>query len=138
MALIGILTFLGLWFLDIPLALTLSLLACALTFIPNFGPILSAMPAVLFAMSQGVATAGYVIGLYVVVQTLESYLVTPLIQQRTISLAPALTIVSQLILGVLAGVTGLALAAPLTAASLVLVREMYVKDVLEKADEIPS
>jgi predicted PurR-regulated permease PerM len=135
MALVGVLTFLGLWFFGVPLALTLSLLACALTFIPNFGPILSAAPAVLFALGQGLATAGYVVALYVVVQTVESYLVTPLVQQRTISLAPALTIAMQLILGVLAGILGLALATPLTAAGLVLVREIYVRDIIERPHE---
>jgi len=127
MTLVGVLTFLGLWFLDIPLALTLALIACALTFIPNFGPILSAAPAVLLALGESVTTAGYVVALYVAVQTIESYLVTPLIQQRTVSLPPALTLGMQLIFGVLAGATGLALATPLTAAGLVLVRELYVR-----------
>lgn len=137
MTLVGVLTFLGLWLLDIPLALTLALIACALTFIPNFGPILSAAPAVLLALSQGVTTAGYVIALYVAVQTVESYLVTPLIQQRTVSLPPALTLGMQIIFGVLAGAAGLALATPLTAAGLVLVRELYVKDILEQPQDLP-
>lgn len=135
MTLVGVLTYAGLWALGVPLALSLSLLACALTFIPNFGPILSACPAVLLALGQGPADAGWVVGLYLAVQTIESYLVTPLIQQRTVSLPPALTLGMQIILGVLAGVSGLALATPLTAAGFVLVRELYVRDMLEEPRE---
>jgi predicted PurR-regulated permease PerM len=72
-----------------------------------------------------------VIGLYVAIQTVESYAITPLIQQRTVSLPPALIITAQLIMGVLAGGLGLALATPLAAAALVLVRELYVREQLE-------
>lgn len=138
MSLVGVLTYLGLWLLDVPLALTLALIASALTFVPNFGPIVSAVPAVLFASSDGLAQAGWVVALYVAVQTVESYLVTPLIQQRTVSLPPALTLGAQIVAGVLAGAPGLALATPLTAAGLVLVREIYVKDTLEQPQRAPA
>ena len=63
-------------------------------------------------------------------QTLDGYLLTPLVQQRTVSLAPALTISAQVLFGALAGAMGLLLATPLTAATLVLVRKLYVEDVL--------
>lgn len=138
MTVVGALTFLGLWFLDVPLALTLALIACALTFIPNFGPILSAAPAVLLALGEGASQVGWVVGLYLAVQTVESYLITPLIQQRTVALPPALTLTAQILAGVLAGVAGLALATPLTAVVVVLVRELYVKDLLEERGPLPS
>jgi predicted PurR-regulated permease PerM len=132
MTLIGILTYVGLLVLDVPLSLSLALMAAILTFIPNFGPILAAAPAVLLALSDGFTKAGWVIGLYLAVQTVESYFVTPLIQRRTVSLPPAFTLAVQIVAGVLAGVAGLALATPLAAAGLVLVRELYVKDTLEQ------
>ena len=125
MSVVGALTFAGLWLLDVLLALTLALLASALTFVPNFGPILSAAPAVLLALEAGLTHAAWVAGLYLAVQTVESYLITPIIQQRTVALPPALTLGTQLVLGVLAGAAGLALATPLTAMGLVLVRELY-------------
>jgi predicted PurR-regulated permease PerM len=62
----------------------------------------------------------------------ESYVVTPLIQQRTISMPPALTLAMQLVAAVLLGMLGLALATPLTAAGIVLIRELYVKGMLER------
>lgn len=132
MTIVGFLTFAGLWLLGVPLALSLAVLAALLTFIPNFGPILAAVPAVLFGFGVGSSTGLYVIGLYVAIQTVESYAITPLIQQRTVSLPPALIITAQLIMGVLAGGLGLALATPLAAAGLVLVRELYVREQLEQ------
>ncbi len=132
MALIGVLTYLGLWALGIPLALSLALIAALLTFVPNFGPIIAAAPAVLIALGDGVNQAALVVLLYVAVQAVESYVVTPLIQQRTISMPPALTLAMQLIAAVLLGIMGLALATPLTAAGIVLVRELYVKGLLER------
>ncbi len=138
MALIGVLTYLGLLALGTPLALSLALIAAILTFVPNFGPIIAAVPAVLLALGDGLTQAALVVLLYVTVQAVESYLITPLIQQRTISMPPALTLVMQLVAAVLLGVLGLALATPLTAAGIVLVRELYVKDMLERDASQPD
>jgi predicted PurR-regulated permease PerM len=128
MTLVGAATWIGLTILGIQLRLTLALVAALLTFIPNFGPFIAAIPAVLIGLLKSPATAGWVAALYIAVQTIESYAVTPLIQRRTVSLPPALTIFSQVVLGVLAGGLGLALATPLTVAALVLVQEVYLKN----------
>ncbi len=138
MALIGVLTYLGLWALGMPLALSLALIAAILTFVPNFGPIIAAAPAILLALGDGLTQAALVVLLYTAVQAVESYLITPLIQQRTISMPPALTLAMQLVAAVLLGVLGLALATPLTAAGIVLIRELYVKDMLERDASQPG
>jgi len=130
MTVVGVLTWIGLALLGVPLALTLGLLAAILTFIPNIGPILSAVPAVLLGLLDGPMQALYVVLLYVGIQTVESYLITPLVQRRTVSLPPALTISAQVLLGVLLGAIGLLLATPLTAMALVLVKMLYVEDAL--------
>jgi predicted PurR-regulated permease PerM len=127
MAVVGIATWVGLALLKIPLALVLALLAAALTFVPNFGPVLSAVPAILLALLQGPTTALAVAGLYVGIQTVESYVLTPLVQKKTAALPPALTIAAQLLMSTLAGGLGLIVATPLTAAALVLVTEAYVR-----------
>ena len=127
---IGVLTCIGLWIIGVPLALTLGLIAGLLSFIPNFGPIMSAIPAVLFGFIESPATALYVIGLYLGVQFIESYLVTPWIERRTVSLPPALTITFQLLLSVLIGGLGLVLATPILAVIMVLVQMLYIEDVL--------
>ncbi len=65
MALIGVLTYLGLWALGMPLALSLALIAAFLTFVPNFGPIIAAAPAILIALGDGLNQAALVVLLYV-------------------------------------------------------------------------
>lgn len=132
MLLVGVATAAGLWLLDIPLALTLGLVAALLTFIPNIGPILSVVPAALIALAISPAKALMVVGLYVGIQFVESYLLTPLVQRRTVSLPPALTIVAQVLMGISAGGLGLLIATPLTAATLVMVKMLYLEDVLQE------
>jgi len=137
MLFIGLLTWVGLFFIGVPLALTLGLIAGLLSFIPNFGPILSAVPAILLAFIDSPISALYVLALFVVVQLIESNLVTPLIERRTVELPPVLTIVSQLALAILFGAVGLILATPLLAVVMVLVQTLYIQDVLgDKADNL--
>jgi predicted PurR-regulated permease PerM len=121
---IGVLTWLGLTLLGVPLALILAVIAGLLAFIPNIGPVISAVPAVLLSLLEGPQMALYVALLYIGVQTVESYLVTPFIQRRTVSLPPALTIAAQFLLGMLAGAFGLFVATPLAAIGLTVVKRL--------------
>ena len=130
MSIIGALTWAGLALLGLPLALPLALIAGLLTFIPNIGPLLSLVPALLLALAESSAMALYVTLLYAGIQIVETYLITPFIQKRMVALPPALTLVTQVLAGVLAGGIGLLLAAPLTAAVMVLIRRLYIEDVL--------
>ncbi|MBP7375755.1 MAG: AI-2E family transporter [Pyrinomonadaceae bacterium] len=130
MLFIGVLTWIGLSILGVPLALTLGLIAGLLSFIPNFGPILSAIPAILLAFIDSPISALYVLGLYGGVQVIESNVVTPIIERETVELAPALTIIFQLALGAMIGGLGLVLATPLLAMVVVIVKMVYFEDVL--------
>ena len=130
MLVIGVGTGIGLHLLGVPLVFSLGLIAALLTFVPNIGPILAAVPAVLLALVQGLHLALWVVLLYVGVQMVESYLITPYLERRTVSLPPALTLTMQVLLGAATGILGLALAAPLTAVGIVLVRLLYVEDAL--------
>lgn len=127
---IGLMTWIGLYFIGVPLALTLGLIAGLLSFIPNFGPILSAVPALLLAFIDSPSSALYVLILFVGVQLIESNLVTPMIERRTVELPPVLTIVAQLALTILFGAVGLVLATPILAVIMVLVQTLYIQDVL--------
>lgn len=127
---IGILTWIGLSIIGVPLALTLGLIAGLLSFIPNFGPIMSAIPAVLLAFIDSPITAVYVIGLYIFVQLIESNLITPWIERQTVELPPGLTVASQLILAVLIGGLGLVLATPILAVIMVVIQMVYIQDIL--------
>ena len=126
MAVIGMLTALGLWLLGVQLAVVLGVIAALLTFIPNLGPILAAVPALLRASTNGLTEVLWVAALYVGVQVIEGNVTTPLIQQRTISLPPALILGAQLLMASLFGLLGLALATPLAAVGITLTQSLYV------------
>ncbi len=132
----GILTAIGLWFLGIPMALSLALLAGVLNFIPNFGPLIAGIPAVLIALTISPQAALFVGLLYIVVQSVDGYVFTPLVNRRSVELPPALTISAQVILGVLVGGMGVVLAGPLTAMLIVIVRMLYVEDTLGKENRM--
>ena len=132
---IGIFTLIGLWILHVPLAFTLATLAAIMTFIPYLGPILSATPAILIALSMSPAMALYVGILYTCIQLIESYLITPLIQLQAVSLPPVLTIATQIILGIIAGGIGLIMATPFTVMIIVLIQTLYIEDIL--GDDVP-
>lgn len=134
MTFIGLATGIGLWLLGVPLAFVLGLLAALLSFIPNIGPILSAIPAVLLALVDGPRQALWVGLLYAGVQAFESYVLDPIIDRKTVYLPPAVTVLAQLTLALFAGLLGVALATPLTAAFTVLVTMLYVQDVLGRRD----
>ncbi len=135
MIFIGLLTWIGLSILGIPLALTLGLIAGLLSFIPNFGPILSAIPAILIAFIHSPISAVYVLAIYVGVQLIESNIVTPIIERETVELAPVVTIIFQLALGAMIGGLGLVLATPLLAMLVVIVKMVYFEDVLGDRSE---
>jgi predicted PurR-regulated permease PerM len=130
MAVIGVLTWIGLAALGIPLAFVLAVLAAVLTFVPYVGPVLSAVPPALLALSEGPTKALWVLVLFLAIQIVESYLVTPLIERKAVRLPPALTIAAQVLITLLAGPLGLLLASPLVAVGMVLVQTLYVEDAL--------
>jgi predicted PurR-regulated permease PerM len=127
MLIVFTLTAIVLTILGMPMAIALALIAGLLNFIPNFGPLLAMIPAVLIALTQGANKAILVAVLYILIQILESNIITPSIQKKLINIPPALTILAQLFMGILTGGWGLVLATPLVAILMVVVQETYVK-----------
>lgn len=132
MLIVGLLLGLGLLLMGSPLPLSLALLAALLNFVPYIGALAGAMPAVLVALAQSPALAAWVALLFLTIQLLEGNVIAPWIQKRTVSLPPALTILSQTVLGTLFGLIGLIVATPLIAVLLVAVRMIYVEGFLER------
>lgn len=126
----AIITTIGLWLLKVPLALTLGILAGVGEFVPNFGPIIAAIPAVLLAMLEDPMKALWVILLYIGIQTVQSYFITPFVEEKAVDLPMALIIVVQVLFGALFGVLALVFATPLAAVGLVLIKMLYVEDVI--------
>jgi predicted PurR-regulated permease PerM len=120
----------GLWLIGVPMWLPLGILTALLNFIPSFGPIIAAIPQILIALAADPTKAIWVVALNIAAQNLEGYLITPLVQRRAVEMPPALTIHSQVLMGMLLGPLGVILAAPLTAAAIVVVKMLYVEDTL--------
>jgi predicted PurR-regulated permease PerM len=130
MAVVGILTSVGLWITGVPLAFPLGLLAAILSFVPFIGPIAWVIPASLVALAESPELIVWVLTVYLAVQLLESYVITPLIQQRAVRIPPALLIVMQILMTVLFGIMGTLFATPLAVTAIVIVQILYVEGVL--------
>ncbi len=136
MVIVGTAVALGLYLLGIPLALALGIIMFVMEFIPYLGPILAAVPAVLIASTLGTQEMLFVVLLYWGVQSVEGYVLSPLVFQRSVDVPPMLTISAQVVLGTMLGVLGVVFATPLTACALVLFNRVYVEDVLgDRLDE---
>ncbi len=133
MTIIGVATTLGLWALGIPGFLALGVIAGLLQFIPNIGPLLSAVPAVALALVSDPSKVVWVILLYVAIQAIETNAITPLIMKKMIDVPPALSLLFQALMAIVFGFLGLLLAVPILAAILVLIDKLY--DPPETMDE---
>ncbi|CAN5882701.1 AI-2E family transporter [soil metagenome] len=116
--------------LGIPFAIALGVIVGLLAFIPYLGPLLGAIPIALIALMQGPTMLLYTMLGYIAVQTVESYVITPMIQHRMVYLPPALTIVFQMLFGALLGIIGFVLATPLVALLMVFIKLTYVEGTL--------
>ncbi len=134
MVLIGTITGGALALMKVEGAAALGVLAGLLEFVPFFGPIASAIPAVGVALLDSPQKALYVVILYVIVQQLEGNLITPLLLEKRLDIPPILTIVAVASLGVVFGVIGMLIAEPLLAATMVATKMLYVNDVV--GDEV--
>jgi predicted PurR-regulated permease PerM len=130
MAIVGILTAVGLRVAGVSLSFVLGLIAALFSFVPYVGPIASIIPAALVALAESPTKVLYVLVVYGAVQFLESYLITPLIQERAVSIPPAVLISAQVIMGILAGAIGVLMATPLAVTLIVLIQMLYLADVL--------
>ncbi len=123
-------TWIGLMLVGVEPSFALGLQAGLLAFIPNIGPLISGILIVLASLDGGVASVVGGLAIYLGVQILESYLLTPLIQKRAINVPPAFLFASQIILGLLFGFYGLALATPIAAIGRIFILRFYVEDTL--------
>lgn len=134
MLLITVTSFIGLALLGVPMAMLLALIAGITNFVPYIGPIVGFIPALLVALGESPTLAMWVALLFAGIQFVEGNIIEPLVHRRITHLPPALTILSQTVMGTLFGVLGVVLATPMLAAGLVAVRMWYVEDVLGDTD----
>ena len=128
---VALLAGIGLSLLGVKLVVACALLAGLLNIIPNIGPTLSTLFPMSVALLVSPWKALAVLGLYIVVQNLESYLITPSVMHHQVKLLPGLTLTAQFLFTVLFGPLGLLLALPLAVCLQVLIREVLIHDVLD-------
>jgi predicted PurR-regulated permease PerM len=115
MAAVFLVTWAGLSVIGIQSSFILGLQAGLLTFIPTVGALLGGLIVVLASLASGWVAAGSAFVLFLGVHALESYILTPILQRQALEIPPATLFAFQILLGVVFGIWGLALALPLMA-----------------------
>jgi predicted PurR-regulated permease PerM len=124
-------TWLGLALIGIPSSFILGIQAGLLAFIPTVGALIGGLIVVLASLSSGWIAALSAFILFLGVHLLESYVLTPIIQRQALDIPPATLFAFQILLGVVFGLWGLALALPLIATAKVIIDYF-------KAEESPA
>ncbi len=125
MFIIGTLTYIGLTLLGIPFALPLALLAGLLELVPNIGPIIASIPAIIAGLTISPILAGGVAILYFTVQQLENNIIVPMVMRQSVGLPPLVTLLSLMVGAALGGIVGAVLAVPLFITAEVIIRHIY-------------
>ncbi|MFN3667909.1 MAG: AI-2E family transporter [Brevundimonas sp.] len=138
MAVVGIMTGIGVALIGLPSPLTLALIAGLLAFVPIVGAIAGAIPGLLLAAQGGWELMAWTLLVYVVVQQIEGNLIYPFIQKRAVALPPVLTIFGILAFGTLFGLPGVLVAAPLIVVLFVNVRLLWLRKALGEELPVPG
>jgi predicted PurR-regulated permease PerM len=128
MFVIGSVTTIALAIIGVRAALPLGVLAGLFEFIPNVGPLLSALPAIMVGFADSPRMALIVVGVYWAIQFLENNLLIPYLMKEQLDLPPALTLVTQVVMAYVFGFLGLFVAIPLLASVVVTVRTFWVEE----------
>ena len=129
---VGVLAGIGLSLLGVKLVVANALLAGLLNVIPNVGPTMSTIFPMAVALLDAPWKSLAVLGLYVVIQNLESYVITPSVMHHQVKLLPGLTLTAQFVFTVVFGPLGLLLALPLAVVLQVIIREVVIHDMLDR------
>jgi len=118
---VGVVTWIGLAIIGIPGSFILGIQAGLLAFIPTVGAIIAGVVVVLASLASGWITALSAFILFMGVHAMESYVLTPILQRQALDIPPATLFAFQILLGVVFGIWGLALALPLVAIAKVMI-----------------
>lgn len=118
---VGAVTWIGLAGIGIPGSFILGIQAGLLAFIPTVGAIIAGVVVVLASLASGWIPALSALILFLGVHAMESYVLTPILQRQALDIPPATLFAFQILLGVVFGIWGLALALPLVAIAKVMI-----------------
>lgn len=123
--------------LNVRAALPLGILSGLLQFVPMAGPIISAVPAIAMGFVDSPEKAAAVLVAFYVIHFLESHILIPLLMKEGVNLPPVLTVLTQAGMALTFGVTGLFVAVPLLVLVMILVKMLYVEDVVGDPAALP-
>lgn len=138
MAIVGTMIGVGLWVIGAPQPLLLGVLAGLGEFVPLLGPTVAMVPALLLALQQGPDAVLCTFVVYVGSQQIQSNLIVPVIQRRMVRLPPLITIFSLAAAAVLFGPVGVLFAVPMAVVVFVLVKALYLREVLGEPVDVPG
>ncbi|MCA9914918.1 MAG: AI-2E family transporter, partial [Anaerolineae bacterium] len=130
MLIVGIVSGIGMALLGIKQAAAVGVLAGVFSFVPNFGPIAALIPSLAVGLVQTPDKVLWIVLIIYGTSALQSQIIAPLIFQESLKIPPVLVLVGQVFAAIFFGVLGLMMAVPLTAITIILVQEVYVKDIL--------
>lgn len=128
MTIVGVLTYFGLRLLGMEFALPLAILAGILEIVPNIGPLVAAIPAVLVGLGTSLWMGAAVAALYFLVQQIENSVIVPKVMQKAAGVNPLLTILGLTVGFKIAGILGAVLAIPLVLVIQVVASEIFTSD----------
>lgn len=123
---VGIMSSIGMWFIDLPFWLIIGILAGFLNLIPFLGPVVGGALAVLVALLNGdPSQAVWAVVIFVIIQQIDNHLITPLVQRARVNLSPLVIVLALIIGGSIAGLLGVLVAVPITAAIRIVVGHLW-------------
>jgi predicted PurR-regulated permease PerM len=129
---VGVLSFVAVWVIGLPNPGALALIAGMAEIVPYLGPFISAIPAILVALTQGLQPALWTIAAYLAIHIVEGYVTAPLIQRHFVTIPPAVILTGIVAVDLLFGTVGIILAAPITVAVYMAIKMVYVDNPLDE------
>lgn len=127
MLIVGVFVYIGLLILRVDFALPLALVAAATEIIPNIGPVISAIPAILIGLATSPLLALSIVALYIIVHQVEGNFIVPIVMKKSVGLSPLVTIIALMVGGKLAGLMGVVLAVPVLLVCQVLIMKLLIE-----------
>ncbi len=125
MFLVGLLTFIGLQFVNVPYKLSLSILAGLLEIIPFVGPLIAAIPAIIFGIGTSLITGALIVIIYLIIQRVENIILVPYVMKVAVRINPILVLIAILIGAKSGGVAGMLLSVPILAIGIEFFKKYY-------------
>lgn len=138
MVIIAVMVAAALLALGLEYALTLALIAGIFQFVPFLGPIVATVPALFVAMADSPQMVLWVLIAYIIIQSIESNFVTPVVMKHKVNLPPVITLIATVVFGLVFGLLGVIIATPLAVVILVLYHRLYQREILGLETRAPG